>query len=251
MSGILKAIGRVFKKIAKIALPVIAIAAVALTGGAALGILPSLGKTIGTLGLSKAFTGVLVTAAKGATFGAVGSLVTGGNPLKGATSGLIAGGLLGGVNVALGGAQAASGAASGAGQAGATTGAAAAPTGLDGAWSNFAPGADMAANAGATSAATGAASGAASGIGSGIGSALGEVGSTFGGIFKNPITAGMAIQGIGAGISASSQAAAKRREDEQIRENYSGYSGLGTAPVTAAPYIAFDPATGRIFQKGQ
>ena len=241
MSGILKAIGRVFKKIAKVALPVIAIAAVALTGGAALGVLPALGKTLGTLGLSKALTGVLVTAAKGATFGAVGSLITGGNPLKGATTGLIAGGLLGGVNVALGGAKVATGAATGAGQTGAPAGAAAgqaAQPALDGAWSQFAPGADAAANAGVASAAPAATSG--------IGSAVASGGSIFGDIFKNPITAGMAIQGIGAGLSASSAAAAKKREDQQIRENYAGYSGLGTAPVSAGAYIAIDPATGRI-----
>lgn len=254
MSGIFKAIGRVFKKIAKVALPVLAVAAVALTGGAALGILPKLGVTIGKLGLSKAFTGVLVTAAKGATIGAATSLVTGRDPLKGATSGLIAGGMLGGVSLALGGVNGAAGAANAA-KTGATTGAAqggtaaatgAAPAGLDGAWSQFAPGADVAANAGAGGAVSSAAAGAASGIGGGID----NLGSAIGGIFKNPITAGLAIQGIGAGISASSQAAERRREDQQIRDNYSQYAGVGTAPVSAAPYIGFDPATGRIISKG-
>lgn len=258
MSGIFKAIGRVFKKIAKVALPVLAVAAVALTGGAALGILPKLGVTIGKLGLSKAFTGVLVTAAKGATIGAATSLVTGRDPLKGATSGLIAGGMLGGVSLALGGVNGAAGAA-GTAKTGATTGAAqggtvaatgATPAGLDGAWSQFAAGTDVAANAGAGGAVSSAAAGAAGGAASGIGAGIGDLGSTIGGIFKNPITAGMAIQGIGAGISASSQAAERRREDQQNRDNYSQYGGVGTAPVSSAPYITFDPATGRIISKG-
>ncbi len=67
MSGVLKKIGKVFKKVVKvvkkIALPVLAIAAVGLTGGAALGFLPGLSTTLGSLGLSPALTGILSTAA--------------------------------------------------------------------------------------------------------------------------------------------------------------------------------------------
>lgn len=238
MSGVLKAIGKVFKKISKIALPVIAIAGVALTGGAALGLFGAggMGGALASLGIAKgsALAGILTTAAKGATFGAIGGALTGGNPLKGATTGLIAGGMLGGVNLAMGGAQAATGAASSA-----------------------APGAQTGVQAGAdlslgqfSDAARAAVQSVPQAATSGIGSALADVGSTVGGIFKNPITAGMAIQGIGAGLSASSQAAAVRRQEEQTRENYSTYGGLGTAPTTAAAYIGIDPATGRIINRG-
>ncbi len=108
MSKVGKAIGKVFKKVVKvvkkIALPALAIGAVVLTGGAALGALPSVGSVLGSLGIKGALTGILTTAAKTAALGAGGALLTGGNPIKGATTGFLAGGVMGGLGAAMGGA---------------------------------------------------------------------------------------------------------------------------------------------------
>jgi hypothetical protein len=89
-------VGKVIKKIA---LPALAIGAAVLTGGAALGILPSVSSVLGAggLGLSSGLTSVLATAGQGALLGAGTSLVTGGNILKGATTGFAIGGITGGI----------------------------------------------------------------------------------------------------------------------------------------------------------
>lgn len=267
MSGVLKAVGKVFKSIAKVALPVMAVAAVALTGGAALGVLPGLSTTIGSLGLGSTLTGVLTTAAQGATMGALGAAVTGGNVLKGATSGLLTGAALGGVNVALGGATGAAGQTA---RTAASTGGTAAPgAGLSTAGGTMA---NTAAST-ATQAATAATSGPLSGITNGLpylqkaltnpaplvssgsttggGGVIGGIGKAIGGIFSNPVTAGMALQGVGAGISAASQAAAERRQADQVRDNYSQFSGTRGVPTITDPgYLTFDPKTGRTYAQG-
>lgn len=107
MSNPLKAIGKVFKKVGKVikkvALPALAIGAAVLTGGAALGVLPSIGSLGSSLGLSAGLTSVLSTAGQSALFGAGTSLLTGGNPLKGATTGFAAGAALGGLDKVMGG----------------------------------------------------------------------------------------------------------------------------------------------------
>ena len=279
MSGVLKAVGKVFmgvagliKPLRKALLPVMAVAAVALTGGAALGVLPGLSTTIGSLGLGSTLTGVLTTAAQGATMGALGAAVTGGNVLKGATSGLLTGAALGGVNVALG---AATGAAGQAAKTAATAGGTAAPgAGLSTAGGTMANTAANTAASTATQAATAAASGPLSGITNGLpylqkalaapaplvssgataggaGGVIGGIGKAIGGIFSNPVTAGMALQGVGAGISAATQASAERRQADQIRDNYSQFAGTRGVPTITDPgYLTFDPKTGRTYAQG-
>lgn len=105
MSGILKGIGKVFKKVVKVvkkvALPALMIGAVVLTGGAALGVLPALGTMVGGLGLSAGLTSILTGAISTGALGAVGGFLTGG--MKGAKKGFLmgaaTGGLLGGLGV--------------------------------------------------------------------------------------------------------------------------------------------------------
>lgn len=129
MSGILKGIGKVFKKVVKVvkkvALPALMIGAVVLTGGAALGVLPALGTMVGGLGLSAGLTSVLTGAISTGALGAVGGFLTGG--MKGATKGFLmgaaTGGVLGGlgvtgVNGILGGGKAAASTATSAGSSG-------------------------------------------------------------------------------------------------------------------------------------
>lgn len=132
MSGILKTIKKAFispisaviggktgKLIRKVALGAVMVGAVVMTGGAALGVLPSLGTMVGGLGLSagltSALTGAISTGAVGAVTGALGG------GFKGATKGFLlgaaTGGVLGGIGVLgpnglIGGGKAAAGAAS-------------------------------------------------------------------------------------------------------------------------------------------
>lgn len=132
MSGVLKSIGKTLlspismilpkkigKVVRKIAIGALAVGAVALTGGAALGILPSLGTMVGGLGLGAGLTSALTGAISSGAVGAVGGLLTGG--FKGMTKGLLVGaatgGALGGLGVLgqnglIGGGKAAAGAAS-------------------------------------------------------------------------------------------------------------------------------------------
>jgi hypothetical protein len=83
MSGLFKSIGKIFKKVVKVlkkvALPALAIAAVVVTGGAALGLLPAiagLGGLAASLGASPLIAGVLSAAGTGATLGAITGFVT-------------------------------------------------------------------------------------------------------------------------------------------------------------------------------
>lgn len=113
MSGLFKSIGKIFKKVGKvlkkIALPALAIAAVVITGGAALGLLPGiagLGGLAASLGASPLIAGVLSAAGTGATIGAITGLVTTGKlsgAIKGASTGFLAGAVTGGIGAALGG----------------------------------------------------------------------------------------------------------------------------------------------------
>lgn len=249
MSGIFKAIGKVFKAVVKVikkvALPVLAIGAVVLTGGAALGVLPSVGGLAGSLGLSPALTGVLTTAAKGATMGAVTSAVTGGNILKGATSGFAIGGALGAAGTMMNrGVSAAS-------QAGSI----ASTDPINGVDSIISPNSPMQGFNPTT--AMPAASGAANaGIGAGL---VGNGGIGGGGLLgwmeRNPIMAGSLVQGIGNGLMASEQAKAVREAEARSDARYAGYNGIGPLPTVGTPspvslsYIQRDPNTGRIVQK--
>lgn len=299
MSGLFKAIGKIFKSvfnvIKKVALPVLAIGAVVLTGGAALGLgLPSLAGIGAKLGLSTALQGVLATAGKSALIGAIGSAVTGGDILKGAATGFALGGALGGIGAltskAGGVLNAAGGASNGLG-AGATTGAGAANASLTVPQSVL-TNAGGAANAGLTVPALGTAgTGAATaGLGAGsilttplspaitaaaaggaapaatggmLGSVLSPVKGVLGFANQNPIVAGMALQGLGAGLSAKAQADQAREERESIAKNYTS-QGMFSLPNTqgqalpdAGSYFrgalgkqVYDPATGRIYAAG-
>lgn len=110
MSGVFKAIGRVFKAVVKTVIKIapyaLAAAAVVFTAGAALGVLPAFGAAVGgvvsSLGLSAAVTGALTGAITSAGFGAAIGFVTGGKKglQKGALMGALTGGVLGFVNPA-------------------------------------------------------------------------------------------------------------------------------------------------------
>lgn len=291
MSGVLKSIGKVFRKVIKtvkkFALPILAIGAVVLTGGAALGALPALGA--GGLGLSTTMTAVVTAAAKGAAIGALGSAVTGGNILKGASMGALAGGLTGGIGAIAGGAGGAASAATSAagGLPGTASGA------LGGSIVNAGAGAALHTGSALGGSLSGAASGigsVASGIGGGFSSTLGGSPSVagpsyttmptnipaprtggIGGIFGNmdPMMKGQLISGIGQGLLANEQQKAQRRaekeERDRIEANYSGIgdslfradapSNTGQSPGTRfnAPVygrVTYDPQTGRILPKG-
>lgn len=113
MSGVVKAVGKVFKPVVKLVKKIAPIAlgigALVMTGGAALGAMPAWGSAIsgltGSLGLGSTMTGVLTGAVTqagyGAAIGGLTSAVTGGNVLKGmkggAVTGAITGGLMGGM----------------------------------------------------------------------------------------------------------------------------------------------------------
>lgn len=242
MSGLFKGIGKVFKKIVKVvkkvALPALAIGAIALTGGAALGVLPSVGSVIGGLGLGPLATGALTTAAQGATFGAVGSALMGKDPLKGAVTGMgigaglgVAGGLAGATGVA-----GATGAAGGAGQA----------AQVAGDLSPITVGADAQAAMSSIPAASavGTAASAPAAIAS-TGSVLGGIGNF---VQKNPLLVGSLMQGIGSGIMAKQAA----KEDQRAYDSTLGYTGLGGEAATMSDpgYLAYDPSSGKIVKKG-
>lgn len=279
MSGIIKGIKKTFKKVVKvikkIALPALAIGAVVLTGGAALGVLPALGGAGGmlaSLGIGPALTGVLSSAATGATIGAGGALLTGGNIVKGATRGMIGGAVVGGIGAAMGPAATAANAASNAaGTAGTGAGTAIAPISASGQ------------SVSALRAAGGIGSGGMSPLASPVlssglpssvaslapgnvaSSAGGSLSRVFGMMERNPmLTAGL-VQGIGSGLSASAQARDARRQQEQERASYDGVGdylnqygegGQGgqdpssrfNAPIYGR--VAYDRQTGRIVPVG-
>lgn len=234
MSGVVKGVGKVFKKvmqvqkkIRKIALPVLAVAAVVMTGGAALGVLPAagVGSIAGSLGLSAGMTSILTSAAQAATMGAATSALTGGNIVKGATRGFVVGGALGAVgalsNPAL--AKTATSAAQG-GDAAAT--------------------AATAANAGAPAMSMDELlawkpTGVPISVGSAVPAGTPGIGGALS-FLNDPLTRGAAIQGVGTALMASAQAKEARRAREEEAASYdvdpsSLYGGTQTA---AAPFQA-------------
>lgn len=254
MSNPFKAIGKVFKKVVKVvkkvAVPALAIGAAVLTGGAALGVLPSIGALGAKVGLSAGLSSILSTAGQGALLGGGLSLVTGGNPLKGATRGFLAGGLMGATGLMTDPLGLEGMAATNGGLAG-TTGVLPDPTGplsaqgiADGAMAaaGGAPatatglGLDSLAQAGSsvTSAATPITAGSlpsgiaelASKAGPIVSTAPASTGGFLGLGNMNPLIAAQLIQGVGGGLAAGAEAKERRREREQRRENYSDTSGL-------------------------
>lgn len=267
MSNPFKAIGKAFKAVVrvvkKVALPALAIAAVVLTGGAALGVLPSVGSVLGGIGISASSTlgTVLMGAAKAATFGAVGSALTGGNIVKGATAGFITGGILGGANAALGGlGKAAQAGAGGLGNASSIN--QTALESLRSGTSAAASGASGAATQGLGTVANAAAQGGGVAAASGAGAPVSS-GGVLGFLNRNQIAGGMLIQGLGQGLMAHEQNKAAQRERDQIAANYADTSGLpqyqspggnGYAPAAdvfnAAIYsgkkVSYNPNTGKL-----
>lgn len=286
MSNPIKAIGKVFKAVVKvvkkIAIPVLAIGAAVVTGGAALGLLPSLGSIAGGLGLSAGLTTVLTTAGQGALLGMGAAAITGKSILKGATAGFVTGGVLGGLGAATG----LSGTAANGGVNGAANGTASTATstispvaeGLGSAVTNgslgtvngavtVAPTISPAALANAASAPLDLglpALKASTGLGGALKSVVSAPFDAFGKM--HPYTQASVIQGVGNGISSYAQAKAEREKEErdrqQIEESYSSIgsswapqasAGLGSAMAnssTGRRYVwQVDPKTGDVFQK--
>lgn len=259
MSGIVSSAKKIFKKVVKVAkkvLPiVIAAAAIYFTAGAALGVAGTAGGwgaaasgLVGKLGLGSTLTGVLTGAVTQAGYGAVlgGGIaaLTGGDVNKGLLSGAVAGSVTGGV---LGGVGLPTDPLQGIGEApAAAAGGVTAP-------STVATGTPTSVLPGTPAAAPGAGTGLLSKAGSFI--------------EKNPVTAGLAIQGLGTGISGFAQAQAQteaaelqaqQRKDEadRIAGNFDVAGGLltGTVPDTTTrptPAQQFDPATVLARTRGQ
>lgn len=233
MSGLIKSIGKTFKSVAKFAkkfaVPALMLGAVALTGGAALGLaLPSLGGIATSLGLGS-LAPVLSAAGTGSLVGAGGALLTGGNIVKGATAGFVTGGAMGGISTALSG-----------GFSSAARAAAGTTAGNVGNAVNSA--ANTVAGAGAPAAATSAASGSAGGLAQAVPRAASGLvqaaaptasggGGFLGAMFRdNPIVAGQMLAGVGEGLLAGQ---ASKSERKAMERNYSGMDGLMTAEEVA------------------
>lgn len=287
MSGVIKGIGKVFKAVVKVvkkvAIPALVIGAAVFTGGAALGLLPALGTT---LGLGAGLTSILSAAGTGALVGGGTALLTGGNVLKGMTTGFAVGGVTGGIGMALGGAGAAAASGGTATLTGSSTLANAAATGGNfmnglgaGLGSAVAPAASTVLPAIAPTLASAGGAAAAGGIGAAASGAAGLVpagvataapGGIGGFIAKNPTIVGSVLKGIGGGIAANEQSAEARkaieRRQAQIEANYAGvgdnlYSDQSAAnnnQSAASRYdqaiyggkVVYDPATQRIRPRG-
>lgn len=250
-----KAIKKVFKKVVKVVKKVlpVALAAVAIyfTVGAALGVPGTAGGwggavsgVVGKLGLGSTLSSVLTGAVTQAGYGAVlgGGLaaVTGGDVSRGLLSGATAGAVTGGV---LGGLGQPTDPLKGIGEAPAT----AASSGVTGAGATV----PSTASVGVSTAADLAAS-----SGGGLLSKAG------GFIKDNPIAAGLAIQGLGTGISGFAQAKAEsdiaKDEASRIAANFGVGEGggllTGSAPDTIqrpTPTQQFNPATELAKTRGQ
>jgi hypothetical protein len=278
MSGILNAIGKVFKSVVKvvkkIALPALAIGAVVLTGGAALGALPAVSSVIGGLGLSSgvsaALTSAVTSAATGAGIGALGAAVTGKNILSGAAAGAGVGALSGGLlgTGGLFGAKVASAAADPLSISGAAAANDAALSGLPGFGGAVGAGTGSVASTVAAQAAgaiptiapvapaAAAAPGAAQiGAAATRGGLLGNLGRSL----TSPTVIGQVIAGVGSGIGQATAvkdaAKAAQAERDAISSNYGvtngTYSGGGLLRTSSlsdgsnrpTPTQRFDPRT--------
>lgn len=259
MSGIVKKIGRVFKKaiktVKKIAPYALAAAAVVFTGGAALGVgLPSFAGAMGSLVSSAGLSGALGTAVTGALtnagFGAaVGGVLGGKSGLKtGALMGAVTGGLMGPIG----------GTGMTSAQAGGLQGA------LDTAGANVAnistglPGA-ISANTGLVAPASGGLMGAISGAApaaSSIGTIAGTAASGVaagggGGLLGNPLVTSQVLQGLGQGLMGRAAAREAREAEQRQQANYDTSGGTFGSAVTTPnnPYAqtastrwVYDPA---------
>ena len=242
MSGIVKGSGKIFKKVARVVKKVspiaLAAAAAVFTGGAALGLTPTLGAAMGGLTSSLGLSGALGTAVTGALtnagFGsALGGLVGGKKGMQmGALGGAITGGLLG--PGAIG--SSAAGAAGGPAAANPMTqivGGSYGSTGLLG-------------NAGSV---LGGASAPATAMG-----ATAATGGITGGLLGNPLVTSNILSGLGQGLMASGQAKENRRERQQIAANYDlGADPFGAGGANQDQYATdastkwvYDPQQGKL-----
>lgn len=252
MSGVFKAIGKVFKKVVKvvkkIAIPALAIGAVVLTGGAALGVLPSVASVIGGLGLPAGISTMLSSAV---TSSGLGFLMGG---KKGAVSGFVTGGLMGALGAPIGGTPS--------GGVGSTL-----PNSSQ-LINNVAAQQAPASIAGAASAAPAVAAVAPNVTASisGLPTANGGLMGTIFGNQQSPV-AGQLLQGLGQGLMAKAQYKAEERarakEEERIAGNYSTEGGLldpsvmngsAAAPRFDDPYAevakwSYDPRQGKLVRK--
>lgn len=230
MSGVAKAVGKVFSGIAnvvkKVALPLLGVAAIVMTGGAALG-LPALAGGFGgavTSGLAAmgapangVLASVLTQAGTGAAIGGVSSLATGGDFAKGAAMGAAGGALTGGVTGLLGatGSAAAAPAVTMSSRSLPGLGAATAPAVQTGA---VIPSTSLAANPGAVVAPAAAApTGGLGGVMKGLGKFLTSEGGSS--IVGQTIAGG--AQGLLQGMAVKDKAATKSEEQERITQSYS------------------------------
>lgn len=246
MSGVVKSVGKIFKKVIKtvkkLAPVILGAAAIYFTAGAALGIAGTAGGwggavsgLVGRLGLgstlSSVLTGGMTQAGYGAVLGAATSAVTGGDVSKGALTGALTGaatgGLLGGLGVATDpfkgiGETAAGSTLSGGTGADTLVGGAGPPSNL-----GFAGSIDNAAELN-PSTITNATSGATTPPpGNGLLSNLGKF------ITNNQELVGGAIKGIGAGIGGFAEAdatieAAKIRSDQEAKRRAEIAGNFGT-----------------------
>lgn len=269
MSGLFSSIGKIFKKVVpvlkKIALPALAIAAVVVTGGAALGLLPGiagLGGLAASLGASPLIAGVLSAAGTGATVGMIGGLLTTGSisgAIKGASMGLLTGAAAGGISGALGGLG---------GGIPAPDLNAAAPLDLApvSAATTLPGGLGAASTASAADVASNLAGQAASGIGGamaqaggGLVEASGGGGGILGFLNRNPLLASGLMKGIGSALQQRSQMKYldQRRKSYNVDNVYQPYDvgELGDLQGAGERYntiingqgrYEYDPVTGRI-----
>lgn len=279
MSGLFKGggIGKIFKKVVKVvkkvALPALAIAAVVVTGGAALGLLPGiagLGGLAASLGASPLIAGVLSAAGTGATIGAIGGLVTTGSlkgAIKGATTGFVTGAITGGIGGALGGGV--TGSVGTAAQAGGSVldgvaPLASMPETLTGVVNGLPSMGQVASGIG------GAVGQAASGIGSGLGQAAtslvgtsaGSGGGILGFLNRNPLLASGVMKGIGGALQSKAQldVIKQRRNSYDVNGVFQPYqmsdADNGQDPgqrynevIYGQGQYEYDPKSGRILPK--
>jgi hypothetical protein len=213
MSGVVRSVGKIFKKVVrtikKVAPVVLAAAAIYFTVGAALGVAGTAGGwggaasgLVGKLGLGSTLggivTGAVTQAGYGAVIGGAFAAATGDDVsrglLRGATVGAVTGGVLGGLGlptdpfegIGEAPATAASSAVTGGGRAGGVG-----TPGVGGGFDGIV---------------------ARTGGGTGLLSKIGAF------VEKNPVASGLAIQGLGTGISGFAQASAQTEAAELLAQ---------------------------------
>lgn len=251
MSGLVKGVGKIFKKIGnlvkKVAVPLLAVAAIAFTGGAALGLAPLAGgwggavaSGISAMGIQGPLAGILTTvgtqAGTGAAVGGLAGLASGQGFTKGATMGAIGGALTGGLTSAglMPGAAATQGATMSSRSAGGLMGGGAQtitptiadPSVVQGAATGGAASVGPAGIVAPTAAGAAPAAAAPAVARTGIGGLLGNV-------VKSPVF-GQTLAGLGQGLMTGMQAKDAQEADLDIlRRRTASYEGVeepGAAP---------------------